>query len=213
MLPACTDMKQLGLITLVYNSIHRLPTGVRRSAVMATNHQNECQRSTFMKNHRCVKKFLNVASLCLFKLNFLFLSLLLCLGLSTKTFCLGLENNFIWLKIAVSVATKWLEMSPGRFKTRPGLVCLKTVRVGLLSCEEKQLQSPQKLLELLSIYASVSQNSTPQRCIAVTNVLLDSYFYLYIKPILCRCSFSFQIPVQLSRLSGLVCFRTASTFE
>lgn len=92
-----------------------------------------------MKNHRCVKKFLNVASLCLFKLNFLFLSLLLCLGLSTKTFCLGLENNFIWLKIAVSVATKWLEMSPGRFKTRPGLVDLKTVKVGLLSCEEKQL--------------------------------------------------------------------------
>lgn len=92
-----------------------------------------------MKNHRCVKKFLNVASLCLFKLNFLFLSLLLCLGLSTKTFCLGLENNFIWLKIAVSVATKWLEMSPGRFKTRPGLVDLKTVKVGPLTCEEKQL--------------------------------------------------------------------------
>lgn len=207
MLPACTDMKQPGLITLVYNSIHRLPTGVRRSAVMATNHQNECQRSTFMKNHRCVKKFLNVASLCLFKLNFLFLSLLLCLGLSTKTFCLGLENNFIWLKIAVSVAKKWLEMSPGHFKTRPGLVYLKTVRVGLLSCEEKQLQSPQKLLELLSISASVSQNSTPQRCIAafyciVTNVLFDSYFYLYIKPILCRCSFSFQISVQLSSLLG-----------
>lgn len=209
MLPACTDMKQLGLITLVYNSIHRLPTGVRRSAVMATNHQNECQRSTFMKNHRCVKKFLDVASLCLFQLNFLFLSLLLCLGLSTKTFCLGLENNFIWLKIAVSVATKWLEMSPGRFKTRPGLVYLKTVKVGPLSCEKNSFSRHKNCWNCLAFLLALAKTQHHNGVLLPSIVLLPMFFLTVISTCILN-QYCADVPlVSRFQSSYLVCWDTS----
>lgn len=153
-----------------------------------------------MKNHRCVKKFLNVASLCLFKLNFLFLSLLLCLGLSTKTFCLGLENNFIRLKIAVSVANKWLEMSPGRFKTRPGLVYLKTVKVGPLSCEKNSFSRHKNCWNCLAFLLALAKTQHHN------GVLLLSMFFLTVISIYILNQYCADVPlVSRFQSSYLVC--------
>lgn len=123
------------------------------------------------------------------------LSLIFCFSfaLLRKTFCSGLENNFIWPKIAVLVATKGLEMSPGRLKTRPGLVYLKTVGVGPLSCEENDFSCHKNCSNCVAFLLALAKTQLLVAALhcTLTNVLFDSYFYLYIKPILCRCSFSF----------------------